>query len=69
MAMNDLDSAIEQSHRALDAILKGDPGVYQSLHSDAASLDVSCVEAARMLTGQSPEIDGTYERPDGRLRP
>ena len=35
MAMNDLDSAIEQSHAALDAILKGDPGVYQSLYSYA----------------------------------
>jgi ketosteroid isomerase-like protein len=33
--MNDLDSAIEQSHSALGAILKGDPGVYQSLYSDA----------------------------------
>jgi hypothetical protein len=35
MAMNDLDRAIEQSHAALDAILKGDPGVYQSLYSYA----------------------------------
>jgi len=33
--MNDLDSAIERSHAALGAILNGDPGVYQSLYSDA----------------------------------
>jgi len=35
MAMNDLDLAIERSHAALGAILKGDPGGYQSLYSDA----------------------------------
>lgn len=35
MAKNDLDSAIEQSHAALGAIVKGDPLVYQSLYSDA----------------------------------
>lgn len=35
MATNDLGSAIEQSHAALGAILKGDPGVYQALYSDA----------------------------------
>jgi ketosteroid isomerase-like protein len=34
MAANDLDSAIEQSHAALAAILKGDPGVYKALYSD-----------------------------------
>ncbi len=35
MATNDLGSAIEQSHAALGAILKGDPSVYQALYSDA----------------------------------
>ena len=34
MADNDLDSAIEQSHAALAAILKGDPSVYKTLYSD-----------------------------------
>jgi len=34
MAANDLDSAIEQSHAALAAILKGDPSVYKALYSD-----------------------------------
>ena len=34
MADNDLDNAIEQSHAALAAILKGDPSVYQALYSD-----------------------------------
>ncbi len=35
MKTNDLDSAIEQSHAALGAILNGDPSVYQALYSDA----------------------------------
>ncbi len=35
MNTNDLDNAIEQSHAALGAILKGDPSVYQALYSDA----------------------------------
>ena len=34
MAANDLDSAIEQSHAAGDAILKGDPSGYKTLYSD-----------------------------------
>ena len=34
MADNDLDNAIEQSHAALAAILKGDPSVYKALYSD-----------------------------------
>jgi ketosteroid isomerase-like protein len=34
MATSDLDSAIEQSHAALAAILKGDPGGYEALFSD-----------------------------------
>ncbi len=34
MKTNDLDSAIEQSHTALGAILNGDPSAYQSLYSD-----------------------------------
>jgi ketosteroid isomerase-like protein len=34
MAQNDLDSAIEQSHAAGDAILKGNPGGYKTLYSD-----------------------------------
>jgi ketosteroid isomerase-like protein len=34
MAANDLDSAIERSHAALAAILKGDPSVYKALYSD-----------------------------------
>jgi ketosteroid isomerase-like protein len=34
MAPSDLDGAIEQSHAALAAILKGDPGVYKALYSD-----------------------------------
>jgi len=34
MADDDLDSAIEQSHAALAAILKGDPSVYKALYSD-----------------------------------
>jgi ketosteroid isomerase-like protein len=34
VATNDLDSAIEQSHAALAAILKGDPEVYKALYSD-----------------------------------
>jgi len=33
MAINDLASAIAQSHAALGAILKGDPSVYQALYS------------------------------------
>jgi hypothetical protein len=33
MAANDLTKAIEQSHTALGAILKGDPSVYQALYS------------------------------------
>ena len=33
MATNDLTSAIEQSHAALGAILKGDPSGYQALYS------------------------------------
>ena len=33
MATDDLTSAIEQSHAALGAILKGDPSVYQALYS------------------------------------
>src|SRR5215813_10178883 len=33
MATNDLTSAIEQSHAALRAILKGDPKVFQALYS------------------------------------
>lgn len=32
---SDLSKAIEQSHRALGAILRGDPGVYQALYSSA----------------------------------
>lgn len=35
MATNDLTSAIEQSHAALSAILKGDPSVYKALYSPA----------------------------------
>ena len=34
MATNDLGSAIEQSHAAVAAILKGDPGVAKALYSD-----------------------------------
>ena len=34
MAPSDLDGAIEQSHAALAAILKGDPRVYKALYSD-----------------------------------
>ena len=34
MAQNDLDGAIEQSHSALAAILKGDPSGYEALFSD-----------------------------------
>jgi hypothetical protein len=33
MAANDLTSAIEQSHAALAAILKGDPSGYRALYS------------------------------------
>jgi ketosteroid isomerase-like protein len=33
MAANDLSSAIEQSHAALSAILKGDPSGYRALYS------------------------------------
>jgi len=35
MPTNDLSSAIEESHAALDAIFKGDPNPYQALYSDA----------------------------------
>jgi ketosteroid isomerase-like protein len=35
MTTNDLESAIEQSHAALDAILKGDPSLYQALFSNS----------------------------------
>jgi ketosteroid isomerase-like protein len=35
MKTEDLESAIEASHRALDAILKGDPSVYEVLYSDS----------------------------------
>jgi ketosteroid isomerase-like protein len=35
MVTNDLTSAIEQSHAALEAILRGDPSVYQALYSSA----------------------------------
>ena len=34
MTTKDLDKAIEQSHAALDAILNGDPSVYQALYSE-----------------------------------
>ncbi len=34
MTTSDLDSAIEQSHAALAAILNGDPSVYQGLYSE-----------------------------------
>src|SRR5271165_4273433 len=34
MAPDDLDSAIEQSHAAFAAIMKGDPGGYKALFSD-----------------------------------
>jgi|ERR1700693_2640621 len=34
MATNDLDIAIEQSHAALAAILRGDPAVYKALFSE-----------------------------------
>ncbi|CAN7706912.1 nuclear transport factor 2 family protein [Variovorax sp. LjRoot290] len=33
MKSDDLDSAIEQSHAALSAILKGDPSLYKALYS------------------------------------
>lgn len=39
MNTRDLESAIEASHKALDAILKGDPSGYQALYS--ASDDVT----------------------------
>ena len=35
MPASDLASAIEQSHAALGAILKGDPSAYQALYSSA----------------------------------
>jgi len=35
MRTSDLDSAIEQSHAALAAILKGDPGGYKALFSQS----------------------------------
>ena len=35
MKSDDLDSAIEQSHAALGAILKGDPSLYKALYSRA----------------------------------
>jgi hypothetical protein len=35
MATHDLNSAIEQSHFALGAILRGDPSVYKTLFSEA----------------------------------
>jgi ketosteroid isomerase-like protein len=35
MSTSDLTNAIEQSHAALGAILKGDPSVYQALYSSA----------------------------------
>ena len=35
MKTQDLESAIEASHKALDAILKGDPSVYKALYSDS----------------------------------
>jgi hypothetical protein len=34
MATNDLNIAIEQSHLALGAILRGGPSVYKDLYSD-----------------------------------
>jgi ketosteroid isomerase-like protein len=38
MATNDLTTAIEQSHIALGAILKGDPSFYQGLYSLAGDV-------------------------------
>src|SRR5262245_46270167 len=35
MTTPDLDSAIAASHKALDAILKGDPSLYEALLSDS----------------------------------
>jgi ketosteroid isomerase-like protein len=35
MMTRDLDSAIDASHEALDAILRGDPSVYAALFSDS----------------------------------
>ena len=34
MALDDIDSAIEESHAALDAMLKGNPDRYKALFSD-----------------------------------
>ena len=38
MPTSDLTSAIEESHAALGAILKGDPSIYQALYSAAADV-------------------------------
>ena len=35
MNTQDLESAIDASHKALDAILRGDPGGYKALYSDS----------------------------------
>lgn len=35
MNTQDLESAIDASHKALDAILRGDPSVYKALFSDS----------------------------------
>jgi ketosteroid isomerase-like protein len=35
MKTQDLESAIDASHKALDAILRGDPSIYKALFSDS----------------------------------
>ena len=56
MAQNDLDGVIEQSHAALDAILKGNPEGYKALFSDRE--DVSSGQSIRPLRPRPEEGRG-----------
>jgi hypothetical protein len=71
MATNDLTSAIEQSHAALGAILKGDPSVYQALYSLADDVTLGnpfgpYVRGRQKVEGQfpaPPRITATEKSP------
>ena len=55
MSISDLTNAIEQSHAALGAILKGDPSVYQALYSSAD--DVTLADSSRTSDlGDAPRV-------------
>ena len=66
MPTNDLSSAIEQSHAALDAILKGDPSLYQALYSDAD--DVSLGNPFGPYVHGRQNVEATIDRAASHYR-